>query len=269
MNPWHDVRLLNLVANALYALAVATVFAMLGWWAVTQPAFALKAVVVEPVSETARLRHVNDTVLRSAGVHRVEGTFFTVDLAAVRESFETVPWVRRAEVRRVWPNMLRVGIEEHEALAIWRDGRVVNRHGEIFAANVAEAEDDGKLVEFDGPDGSEGLITRRWVELSQMMAPLQYRIDALSLSPRYAWLARLDNGMTVMLGREQGLPIADRVERWVAHYPQVYQRLNRHAEVVDLRYPNGFTVRVPGVLEPETPPRAGPRDRMPKDRPSP
>jgi cell division protein FtsQ len=266
MNAWHDVRLLNLVANALYALAVGATVAVLGWWAVTRPAFALRTVVVEPASESMRLRHVNDTVLRSAGVNRVEGTFFTVDLAAVRESFETVPWVRRAEVRRVWPNALRVGIEEHEPLAIWSDGRVVNRQGEIFAANVAEAEDDGRLVEFDGPQGSEMLLTHRWYELSRMVAPLKYRIDALALSPRYAWSARLDNGMTVMLGREQGLPIAERVERWVAHYPQVYQRLNRHAEVVDLRYPNGFAVRVPGVFEPEADGRAGPRDRISKDR---
>lgn len=270
MNPWHDVRLMNLAANAIYALAVGALLAGLAWWTVTRPAFALRTVVVEPATESMRLRHVNDTVLRTAGVHRIDGTFFTVDLQAVRESFETVPWVRRAQVRRVWPNALRVGIEEHEPLAIWNDGRVVNRHGELFAANVAEAEDDGKLVEFEGPPGSEALVTQRWLELSQQVAFLGHRVEAVGLSPRYAWSARLDNGLALVLGREQGVPIAERVERWAMHYPQVHQRLNRHAEVVDLRYPNGFAVRLPGALDAEAQARAGGmRDKNSKDKRSP
>jgi cell division protein FtsQ len=275
VNLWHDVRLLNLAANALFALAAGALLAAVAWWMVTRPAFALRTVVVEPATETARLRHVNDTVLRTAGVHRLHGGFFTVDLVAVRESFETVPWVRRAQVRRIWPNALRVGVEEHEPLATWGDGRLVNRHGELFAANVAEAEEEVDLLEFSGPGGSESLVTRRWDELSRQIEPLQLKLESVSLSPRYAWTARLDNGITLLLGRDQGLPIADRVARWVDLYPQVHLRLNRHAETVDLRYPNGFAVRVPGALDPPAPERRAPtrlapaRDTTPKDKRSP
>jgi cell division protein FtsQ len=249
MNAWHDVRLLNLTANALFALAAGVLLAGLVGWMVTRPAFALRTVVVEPATESTRLRHVNDTVLRSAGVQQLHGTFFTIDLAAVRESFETVPWVRRAQVRRVWPNALHVGIEEHEAIAIWGDGRLVNRYGELFAANVAEAEEAFELLDFSGPGGSESLVARQYAELSRQIQPLNLKLEAISLSPRYAWEARLDNGTTLLIGRDQGLPIAERVARWVELYPQVHQRLNRHAETVDLRYPNGFVVRVPGALE--------------------
>ena len=37
----------------------------------------------------------------------------------IRDSFETVPWVRRAVVRRVWPDRLAVRLEEHRAVALW------------------------------------------------------------------------------------------------------------------------------------------------------
>jgi cell division protein FtsQ len=258
VNLWHDVRLLNLTANALFALAAAALLAGLVGWMVTRPAFALRAVVVEPAAETVRLRHVNDIVLRTAGVHRVQGGFFTVNLAAVRESFETVPWVRRAQVRRIWPNALRIGIEEHEPLATWSDGRLVNRYGELFVANVAEAEDEADLLEFAGPGGSEQLVTRQWAALSRQIEPLQLKLESVSLSPRYAWSARLDNGITLLLGRDQELPVVDRVARWVELYPQVHLRLNRHAETVDLRYPNGFAVRVPGALDTPAPDRQSP-----------
>jgi len=258
VNPWHDVRLLNAAANGLMALAGAALLAGLAAWLVQRPTFALQAVVVEPAAELP-LQHVNRALLRSAGAARLQGNFFTVDLAAVRESFEQVPWVRRAQVRRIWPNTLRVGIEEHQPLAVWQDGRLVNRQGELFAANVAEAEAEGALLEFSGPPGSEGEVTRRWHELREQLAPLSLAPESLTLSARYAWSARLDNGTVLLLGREQGLPIAERVARWVSLAPTVQARLNREIAMVDLRYPNGFAMRAPGALDKASSERGGAR----------
>ena len=259
MNPWHDVRLLNAIANGLTAMAAAALLTAAASWLVARPSFALRAIVVEPSAPGQALHHVNRALLRSSGAVRLHGNFFTVDLNAVRESFEAVPWVRRAEVRRIWPNTLHVGIEEHQPLAVWGDGRLVNRQGELFAASVAEAEAETTLLEFSGPPGSEGAVTRRWAELREQVAPLSLAPDAVMLSARYAWSARLDNGTLLLLGREQGLPIAERVARWVALYPTVQARLNREVVSVDLRYPNGFAMRAPGALDKPPPERAAAR----------
>ena len=249
MNPWHDVRLLNATANALMAVAVCALLSAGCWWLAQRPAFALQVVVVEPISTEQPLTHITAPLLRSATNGPIRGSFFTVDLEAVRESFETVPWVRRAQVRRIWPNTLLVGIEEHRPLALWGDGRLVNREGELFVANPEEADADRMLVEFSGPPGSEADMTRRWRELSEQIAPLNLTIESLTLSPRHAWTARFDNGLTLLLGREQDVSIANRIDRWVSVYPQARARLSREAVSVDLRYPNGFVVRAPGALD--------------------
>ena len=39
------------------------------------------------------------------------------------QAFEAVPWVRRAVVRRVWPDRLAVRLEEHRAAALWEGMR--------------------------------------------------------------------------------------------------------------------------------------------------
>lgn len=259
MNPWHDVRLLNATANGLMAVAAAALVAGAVAWAVQRPAFALQSVVVESVASAQPLEHVSRTLLKTAGATRLHGNFFTVDLAVVRESFERVPWVRRAQVRRVWPNTLRVGIEEHQPLAIWHDGRLVNRHGELFTANVAEAEAEGALLEFSGPPGSEGEVTRRWQLLREQLAPLSLVPEAVTLSSRWAWSARLDTGTVLLLGREQGMPIAERLARWIAVAPTVQTRLNREIASVDLRYQNGFSMRAPGALDKAPADRGGAR----------
>jgi cell division protein FtsQ len=268
VNPWHDVRLLNATANGLMAVAAAALLAGLGVWGMQRPAFALRTVIVEPAAPDEPLNHVNRALLRSSGALRVNGNFFTVDLGKVRESFESAPWVRRAQVRRIWPNTLRVAIEEHRPLAIWSDGRLVNRQGELFAVGVADAEADTALLEFSGPPGSEAEVTRRWAELRDQVAPLSLAPEAVALSSRYAWTARLDNGTVLLLGREQGLPIAERVARWVALYPTVQARLNREVLSVDLRYPNGFAMRAPGALDKAPPERAAARGHAASARPA-
>ena len=259
MNPWHDVRLLNATANALMALAMCALLSAGIWWLAQRPAFALQIVRVEAISPQQPLTHITAPLLRSAASGTIRGTFFTVDLEAVRESFETVPWVRRAQVRRIWPNTLLVGIEEHRPLAICGDGRLVNREGEQLVANPDEAEADQTLVAFSGPPGSEGEVTRRWQSLREQLAPLSVVPEAVTLSSRWAWSARLDNGTVLLLGREQGMPIAERVARWLAVAPMVHTRLNREIASVDLRYQNGFAMRAPGALDKAPADRGGVR----------
>ena len=68
---------------------------------------------------------------------------------------------------------------------------------------------------------------------------------ALLLSPRLAWQVRLDDGMVLELGREQPkAPIALRLERFVDIYPTVLAARSPRPAAVDLRYPNGFALRL-------------------------
>lgn len=245
MKLWHDARLLNTLANLLIA---ATLLASIGagaWWLVHRPAHALRNVSIGPMPGT-ELRHVSSLLLGQAVQRRLKGNFFTVDLDAVRARFEQVPWVRRATVRRIWPDRLEVVVEEHRPLARWGDGRLLNTFGELYTANLDEAEADGPLPHFAGPAGSETRVLTRYEELRRWVAPIGRVPSALALSARHAWAARLDDGTQLMLGRDQGLPIEERVQRWVEAYPRVKARLPAQATVVDLRYPNGFAVRAVG-----------------------
>lgn len=247
LNPWHNVRVLHACANTLLGLTLAAVLAVATAWIVHLPAFDLRGVSIE-AAEGSELRYVSTELLRASALNRVNGNFFTVDLDAVRSTFERVPWVRKATARRIWPDRLVVSIEEHRPLALWGDGRLLNTFGELYVANLAEAEEDGPLPELAGPTGSEAAVLARFDALRDWVAPLGRRPVAVSLSERYAWSTRLDDGTVLLLGREQGLSHEDRVRRWASVYSRVVARLDGQPEVIDLRYPNGFAVRAVNVL---------------------
>jgi len=89
------------------------------------------------------------------------------------------------------------------------------------------------------------------------LAPLGMTIDELRLSPRRAWRVRLDNGMQLALGRMQ---TDKRLARFVALYPRLFgpqpAKDGQAAAtppiplMVDLRYTDGFAVRMPNGVTP-------------------
>lgn len=240
---WHNVRLLNAIASALVALCVLAALAAGGRWLIQRPIFTLKAIQID-----GDVEHINGPTLRANAVARLKGNFFTIDLDAARAAFEAVPWVRHASVRRVWPNQLAVTLEEYKPLATWNDGRLVSVDGELFAANLAEAEDEGKLPDFSGPPGSEKDVTARYYDFVKWFEPLNMKPEAVSLSARYAWALKLAGGMQVALGRERNPEtLLTRSRRFVQAYPQVAARWGNQIEYADLRYPNGFAVRAAGM----------------------
>ncbi|WP_439683635.1 Cell division protein FtsQ [Cupriavidus oxalaticus] len=246
---WHNARLLNLIATTLYAVVALMALAAGLLWLAQRPVFAITHVEIAPMDGGA-LRHVNAPAVRASALGKLSGNFFTLDLNAARQAFESVPWVRRASVRREWPNGLAVEVEEHEALGTWgsaENGRLINTYGEIFVANTAEAEEDAQLLALDGPPDSEGDVIEKLEVMRQWFKPLQTEPLAVTLSGRYAWRAKLSNGMVVELGREQNdedrAAMDQRVRRFVAAWPQVTEQWGKQIDYADLRYPNGFAIR--------------------------
>ena len=246
---WDNVNFLNGCANTLYALAAAAVT-----YAGVHAVIHSPLLPVRQVALQGELGHVTREQAEGAARTAAIGTFLSVDLDAVRRAFEALPWVRKVEVRRLWPDRIQVAIEEHVALARWgadtRAVRLVNTFGEVFAGDLAEAE---PLPQFAGPLGSAQEVTRRYGAFRQALAPLRLEPRQVLLSPRYAWQLRLSNGLTLELGRDQlKEPVLDRLSRFVAFYAQTLGRLDRRLDYVDLRYPNGFALRVPEIMHPAT-----------------
>lgn len=251
---WNDARTINVIANTLAVLAVAAMLAAGVVWVSQRPYFALRSIDLEPAPDSS-LHYLSAGAVRSQIAGRVRGNFFTVNLDQVRSLFESVPWVRRASVRRIWPDALRVSIQEDQPLALWNENQMINTWGEAFTANTGELDDDTRLPQFSGPDGSQELVVQRYAELARWFAPLNLRVTELDLSPRYAWRVTLSNGLVLDLGRDPSADIPDpmgipgamsfsaRIQRFVQAWPELQGKLDgREVTRADLRYPNGFAL---------------------------
>jgi cell division protein FtsQ len=235
---WDNPRQLNAVALIVAATALAMLAVAAVTWAIRQPAFALREVVIRGPLQRANPAHI-EAVVRE----ELRGTFFTLRLADARASLVNVPWVRAVGLRRTWPLRLEVSVTEHEPLARWNDSALVNVQGETFSADY-----DGELPQFTGPEGRAADVAARFREFTEALRPTRLAIAEIHLSERAAWELKTGGAaaLTLQLGRVE--PDA-RLERFIAYYPATVGRLQRagtRVDQVDLRYRNGFAARVPG-----------------------
>ena len=242
-----DVKLMNVTATVLFLGCAALLLAAASWWVVRHPAFSISRIIVE-----GELVHNNAVTLRANVAPSLMGNFFTIDLGAARETFEEVPWVREAQVRREYPNSLRVELHEHVAEAFWgpdTGAEMVNSFGEVFEANIGEVEREG-IPRLQGPSGSSQQVLQVYRMLAPALAPLSLEIDELTLNERGSWKARLAQGAQVELGGgtvEQMLQRVQRFTRTLATVTTQYQRKADALEYVDLRYEDGYALRLHGV----------------------
>lgn len=243
---WDRPALLNRLADALFATAALLALVAAGSYASRLPEFSLREVRIEGVLKHVTREQIEDVVRREA-----RAGFFDVNLPAVREAFGQLPWVRGVEVRREWPARLDVVLEEHVPVARWGTAALVNTHGEVYRAAY-----DGDLPVFVGPEGTAREIAIQYRYFQRTLSAMGETPVQVQVSARRAWQLKLKSGLTLELGRES---IEARLARFVALHSRTIGRLGRRIDYVDLRYANGFAVRVPELRHEMVAPKHGRR----------
>ena len=239
---WDRPDILNRISDLLVRAAALVAIYGAVHYLVHLPVFALGEVRV-----SSALTYLASEDIESMVKREIKGNFFTLDLAATRAAFEKLPWVRKAGVRRHWPARLDVTLEEHVPLARWGNLALVNTHGEVFKAHYG-----GDLPVFVGPADSAKEIAIQYEYFRRSLAAIGKNPVKVQLSPRRAWEVRLGGGPTLELGREQ---VEARLARFIAAYGRTLARLGRRIDYVDLRYTNGFAVRIPELRFERTKPK--------------
>jgi cell division protein FtsQ len=215
---WDDAAALRMAANLLFAVAAVLLLYGAAHYVVHLPIFPLRDIQL-----TGDVAHVTHEQVEAVVTRELRGNFFTVDLAQARVAFEKLPWVRKVNVRRQWPDRLEVAVEEHRPLARWGSTALVSAQGEVFEAAI-----NTTLPVLQGPEGTAPEVVSHFQEFESALEPVGRRIVQITLS------ARRDN-------------LESRLAGFVAAYERTVARLPRPSTYIDLRYTNGFAVRSPGL----------------------
>lgn len=197
----------------------------------------------QPVAQVVidgEVRHLQRQTLANEAAALMNGGLLSADLETLKESIQANPWVYQVGVARQWPASLYLQIREEVPVARWGRSGLLNHEGDIFWPEQMAAYKSLPLMQ--GPAGDTALMMEQYYDLNQMLRTVQLQVSELKFEARGAWTLTLDNGIRVVIGREQ---VVERLERFLTLY---VLRLKADAdagriEQIDVRYNNGLAVK--------------------------
>lgn len=179
--------------------------------------------------DTARLREV-------VAPHAAAG-FFAVRLDRAQAEVARLPWVERAEVRKLWPDVLEVRIVEHRPFARWGEDRLLSEQGRLFPVEGIEV--PAGLPLLHGPDARVADVVALYNQSREMFSAGGFAVERLLLDRRDSWSLALGNGIEVTIGSQEARL---RLQRFARVLPQLLERGDAPLLRADLRYTNGFAL---------------------------
>jgi cell division protein FtsQ len=198
--------------------------------------FALDRPVRRVLLEGA-FQRVSPPEVESALTQVTHGGLASINLERIRTRVEAIDWVDSAVVTRVWPDAIRVVVNEQVAAARWNDAGLLNARGELFIRNARYVPPELPLLE--GPEGSEAQVAQLYIDAQGRLLESGLRLTGVRLDDRGAWELELADGLQVRLGRQD---VKNRLERFIRLASPMVAKRVAEIKYVDMRYTNGFSV---------------------------
>lgn len=189
------------------------------------------------IDVVGNFKHIHQDTIRDELNDVLQQSFFTLNLASIRQRLEARPWVKRARVERHWPNLLRVSIEEEQAAALWNQQGFINPEGKVVITQQHPAV-SGLPVLYGATDQAEILLTnyQKW---RLRLAAVGLEIQSLRLQRRGAWQVGFTGGWLLKLGKSD---VEGRLERFITLYGKRLYRDEGNILAIDARYTQGVSV---------------------------
>lgn len=204
--------------------------------------FPLKRVIIQEPLRYGDMREVSEIIR-----NHHQRDLLHMDVTLLADEMQRLDWIAKASVYKRWPDAVEVKLEERVPMVRWGGRAFLDASGEPFS--IPDNDKLRELATIHGPDGYEKQVLQYWHDIAPWLGARQLQLQQLSLDQRLVWHAELENGLDVILGRDQ---LNDRLKKLAVVNDKVIKPYHRYIEAIDLRYHDGFSVRWKAGVKPVT-----------------
>jgi len=207
--------------------------------------FEIDEIQVARLPETPEISEAREQEVRSLIVPEGRHSILALDPEEVRARVESLDWVAKARVRRLWPSSLVVEVERREEFAVWEDESqqraVIDANGERLLTE--RVEDNEGLLRVVGRGA--GPASPPILAALERMPEVRERTTQLVRIGDRRWDLHLASGAIVALPEEGDVEALVQLQR----LQQNYALLDRPLTRLDMRAPGRLAVRIHPALE--------------------
>lgn len=170
-------------------------------------------------------------------VDQVKNGLYNANIQQIQKSVKQLPWAEKVNVKRVWPDAIDIKITEQTADVRWGAKALLNKKGALFVPENIKKFNHLPLL--SGPKGYEKKLLKTMKELSMALSDQEMNLAEFTVNDRRAWKIKLQNGMNLILGRNEPF---NKFQLFLKTFALIGSEQEAKVVVVDLRYPNGYAL---------------------------
>jgi cell division protein FtsQ len=192
---------------------------------------------INTVKVAASYHHVTHKQLETILAKYLSDSFFAMPVTRLQDELNSINWIDRAYVERVWPDTLKIKLIEKKPVAVWGNA-LITADGRLFSQD--HIPDDLNIPHLFGPIEQHEEVLQVYEKLSKILSSYGLSASGLRLSANQAWVLSLANSTKIYLGKNE---LEERLLRFCKAYPAVFAEKEDQLASVDLRYPRGMAVQ--------------------------
>ena len=198
---------------------------------------------IKNISIESKIINVNkDDVFEKSKNYLDSKSFFNFKINILKNEIEKVSWVRSADIKRVYPDEVKIYIKEHVPVAIWNNKSYMNNSGDIFFIH-----DIKKNLPMINSNESRNKIMHVYFSLLLKYISdynLDIEIKKIEENEIRSISAHLSSGIIVKFGSKD---IKSKIHTFFKAYKTLNSSDLKKIGYIDMRYSNGFSIGWKGV----------------------
>lgn len=201
---------------------------------------------VNTVKISASYEHITRQQIENVLANYTNDSFILMPMNKLKNDLSQLSWAKDIQVRRVWPDTLKITIVEKTPVAFWKNN-ILTSDGQFIAVNTEDIFNQNQtkvLPNLTGPDEQRYEVLQNFQKLSKLLESYGLSVVSLNLRANQSWDLELTNGIFLRLGNRD---LEKRVLRFCKAYTAVFADRAEHLSRVDLRYAHGMAVQWNGT----------------------
>ena len=198
---------------------------------------------IKNISIESKIINVDkDDVFEKSKNYLNSKSFFNFKINILKKEIEKVSWVKSVNIKRVYPDEIKIYIKEYVPIAIWNNKSYMNNSGDIFFIHDIKK----NLPMINSNESRNKIMYVYFSLLLKYISDYNFDIEIKKIEENEirSISAHLSSGIIVKFGSKD-------IKSKIHTFLKVYKTLNssdlKKIGYIDMRYSNGFSIGWKGV----------------------
>lgn len=193
---------------------------------------------VDTLQVSTDLEHISAQTIQAQITPWFPDGYVYMDINAIQNRLQNMVMISQVSVEKVWPDTLKIEIEEERPVAIWNDKNMLSENGDILPVALKQLH----LPKLKGANQESKMVMQHFLLFNRWGKRHQLELDGIKHSAA-GWQLEYKAGLKIWLDNTMAMNGLQQLDSVIEQFDLA------RISYIDMRYEQGFAVAWKGIQD--------------------